>query len=162
MAVDLSDLIESLEREINPPGTDNFPDATEAQLLGNLSDSFWEAKLYGFFDDYSESDGLVFPISGSTDLGREWQQLIVLFAGTRILRMKLMVTNTNFRAVAGPVEFEQSNSANLLKEILVQLQEKINIAYAQLGSLGNAADYYINGLVARTDSLVYGDEFYWG
>lgn len=162
MAVDLADLIPSVQRETSPPGTDLFPDAVDDDWLGQLQDSFWEAKLFQFFDDYTETDGLVSPISGSEDLSREEQQLIVLFAGVRVIRMKLLNTNTNFRAKAGPVEFETSNSANLLKEILKGLQDKIDQIYDQLSdSLGSVQTAYINSGFARGTSIYLGDEAWW-
>lgn len=163
MAVDLNDLIPSVQRETSPPGTDLFADATEDDWLGQLQDSFWEARLFGFFEGYSESDGLVTPLDADDDdLGREWQQLIVLFAGIRSIRMKLMNTSTNFRAKAGPVEFETANSANLLNEILKELQKKIDLILDNLSStLGQTQDYYINGVLGRTDALAYGDEYFW-
>lgn len=165
MAVDLADLIPSLQRETSPPGTDLFPDAGEEDWLGQLTDSFWEAKLFQFFGGYtSDVNGMVEPIDAAADdLSREDQQLIVLFAGIRSVRMKLMNTNTGFRAKAGPVEFETTNSANLLVEILKELQKKIDIIYAVLSSsLGQTQVYYFNSVVERTNSLLYGGEFNWG
>jgi len=164
MSVDLADLIPSVQRETSPPGTDLFPDADESEWLGQLTDSFWEAKLFGFFDGFTSSeDGVVTPIDvDDDDLDREWQQLIVLFAGIRAVRMKLMNTNTNFRAKAGPVEFETSNSANLLKEILQQLNEKVQLILDNLSeTLGATSVAYINGVYERTQALLYGDEYFW-
>lgn len=163
MAVDLADLIESLQRETSPPGTDLFPTATDDEWLGQLQDAFWAAKLHGFdaFDNYTEQDGLVFPISGDDELGREWQQLLVLFAGIRSIRMKLMNTNTSFRAQAGPVEFETANSANLLNEILRELQKQVDRLYDSLGDLGDSSTYYINGMISRSASIGYQDEYFW-
>lgn len=165
MAVDLSDLIPSLEREVSPPGSDLYPDAVDDDWLGQLEDSFWEAKLFGFFSNYTDSDGLVSPISGTEELSRELQQLIVLFAGIRSTRMKLMNMNTMFRAQAGPVSFETQQSANLLKGILDGLEAKINSLLDALPDsiLGDASStYYINALFARTDALNYGYEEWTG
>lgn len=165
MSVDLADLIPSLQRETSPPGDDLFPDAGEEDWLGHLLDSFWEAKLFEFFSGYTaDADGLVTPIdAGDDDLARADQQLVVLFAGVRIVRMKLLNTNTNFRAKAGPVEFEQSNSASLLREILKGLQDKINAIYGLLSdSLGSTQDYYFNAVIERTYSIGWGDEMVYG
>jgi len=163
MAVDLVDLVPSVERETSPPGTDLFPDAVEDDWLGQLQDSFWEARLFGFFDGFSEADGLVSPLTtGDDDLGRDQQQLIVLFAGIRSIRLKLLNTNTKFHAKAGPVEFETAQSANLLQEILKELNKKIQLVLDNFSStLGNTQDYYVNAVLGRQDSLDYGDEFYW-
>jgi hypothetical protein len=160
MAVDLADLIDPLKREVNPPGSNLYPDAVDDDWLGQLRDSFWEAKLFGFFDNYTETEGLVSPITGTTEIDRQSQQLNVLFAGIRVVRMALINTNTLFRAVAGPVEFETQNSANLLNEILKQLQAKINLIYSVLGELSATTTGYIDSLVERDFSLAYSDTWW--
>lgn len=161
MAVDLADLVEPLTREVNPPGTDLFPDATEDEWVGQLADSFWEAKLYGFFDDHTESDGVITPIDdGDDDMTRTQQQLIVLFAGLRVIRNELKNTGTAFRAKAGPVEFETENSANLLRDILKDIRSKVDLVLANLSDLNASTTAYIDSLVGREDSLYYGDSFF--
>lgn len=161
MAVDLSDLVESVRRETSPPGSDVFPNSSDDDWLGQLRDSFWEAKLYGFFGDYTESDGIVFPIGGSQDLGRDMQQLIVLFAGIRSIRMQLANQNSVFRAKAGAVEFETQSSANVMNTVLKQLQDKVTLLQDTLGNLVASQTYYINGISARSDSFG-GGESWWG
>ena len=47
----------------------------------------------------------------------------MLYAGITVLYNKILNTNTGFRAKAGPVEFEQQNSATVLAEMLKQLRE---------------------------------------
>lgn len=160
MAVDLTDeLVEAVKREVNPPGSDLFPNATDDDWLGQLRDSFWEAKLFGFFTGYTESDGVIAPMSGTTDLSRDHQALIVLFAGGRVIRNELKNTNTSFRAQAGSVEFEVQNSANLLIAILRDIRSKIDLAMATIGALNRTTVTYIDSLVGREDSLYYGDSF---
>lgn len=161
MAIDLTDLVESLQREVNPPGTDLFPNATEDQWLGNLRDSFWEAKLFGFFDGFTESEGIVTPTSGSTDVTRAYQQLIVLFAGGRIITNELRNIKTVFRAQAGPVEYETQQSATLLRDILKEVRKKIEVLVEGIGDFGETETTYINSLTARFDSLAYGDTYFW-
>lgn len=128
MAVDLGDFIETLQREVNPPGATIFTAATEDDWLGYLADAFWEARLDGFLEKWSaDSDGVVTPArDGGEDLPRELVALVVVYAGIRILRNQIMNTNTNFRAKAGPVEFERQNSATMLAEMLKQLRETKN------------------------------------
>jgi hypothetical protein len=121
MAVDLSDLVENLKREVNAPGLDQFPDATDAQYLGNLQDGFWEAYLDGAITGYTESDGIVTMTSATEDFPRDLQQLVIFYAGARILRNQLRDIKTMFKAVAGPVSFENQQSASLLVAILKDL-----------------------------------------
>jgi len=162
MAVDLADLIDALTTEVNPPGSDLFPDATEDQWVSNLQNSFWEAKLYGFFDDHTESDGLISPLTvGNADLARDQQQLIVLFAGLRVIRNELKNTNTGFRAKAGPVEFETQNSANLLRDVLRDIRSKVDLILANLSDLSSTTTTYIDSLVGRDNSLYYEDTYFY-
>lgn len=159
MAVDLSDLTISLQREVNPPGTDLFPTATDDEWLGQLQDSFWEAKLYGFFAGFTESDGLVTPLTGSIDLGRDFQELIVLFAGARVIRNELKNTNTKFHAEAGSAVFEVENSANLLIAILKDIRSKVDLAMAAIGTINSTTVAYVDSLIGRETSLWYGTTF---
>lgn len=159
MAVDLSDLIPSLEAETSPPGTDLFPDATDDAWLQRLENAFWEAKLFGFppFQNYTESDGTVLPISGTDDLPREEQQLLVLFAAFSSVQKSLMNTNTAFSAKAGSVEFSTQNSANLLTTIANQLQSKIDLLLSTLAKVGRITDGYLDAVAERSVSLGFGD-----
>jgi len=150
VSVDLGELIPSLRREINPPGEDLFPNATNSEFLGNLVDGFWEAVLDGLITGYTvDEDGIITPVSGSTDLGREIQQLVVFYAGFRILRNVLRNLNTKFRAKAGPVEYETAQSANTLRDILGELTNRRNILLSRLSDMGYTETYYIDSVMAR-------------
>jgi hypothetical protein len=160
MAVDLSDLVDSLKREVNAPGLTQLPDATDTQYLGNLQDGFWEAVLDGLIEGYTETDGIVTPVSGTTDLSRELQQLVVFYAGFRIVRNLMRDLKTAFKASAGPVSYETEQSANLLKSILDDLKGKRNFLLNRLSDLGAVNSVYIDALSARDDSINYRDT-YW-
>lgn len=164
MAVDLGDLVDSLKREVSPPGVEMFPDASEDDFLGNLQDAFWEARLDGMLAGYEERDAVVSsgfvlvgdayePLDENADLGRDLQQLIVLYAGIRIIRNDLRNLNTTFRSKAGPVEFETQKSAQVLKGILDELRTRRNIVLERLSDLGSVPSYYIDSLRARDDAL---------
>lgn len=161
MAVDLGDLIESLQREVSPPGEDLFPNATDDDWFGNLQDAFWEARLDGLLEGFTESDGSVVPTSGTTDLSRDMQQIVVLYAGVRIVRNHLRSLNTVFRSKAGPVEFETQKSAQLLKGLLDELRSRRNLVLTRLSDLGAVNSYYIDAIVARDESLGYGDTYWY-
>lgn len=106
---------------------------------------------------------MVSPITGTADLTRDWQTLIVLFGAIRVVRMKLIGTNSTFRAKAGPVEFETQNASNVMSSALKQLQDKIDFLLANLaGGISTSQTYYINGLFARSDSFRYGTEHWIG
>lgn len=163
MAIDLSDLIPAVEAEASPPGTNLFPDAIDDEWLLRLENAFWEAKLFGFaqLDNYTESDGIVQPVTGTTDLPREEQQLVVLFAAVNVVRMSMSNTGTAFHAKAGPVEFSTQNSATLLNSVLAGLQKKIDFLYATLSDLGRVTDSVFDGVAARDFALGFGDVSWW-
>lgn len=161
MAVDLSDLIDPLKREVNAPGTDQFAGAVDDDWVGQLEDSFWEARLYGFFTAYTDADGLVTPIKvGDPDMPRDQQQLIVLFAGLRVIRNELKNINTAFKATAGPVSFEVQQSASLLVAVLKQIQDKINLILVYLSNITSSQTTYIDSLVGRDDAIYYQDIYF--
>src|SRR4051812_13836833 len=123
MAVDLSDYVDTLRREVTPPGSITFATVSDDVFTGYLADAFWEVKLDGFNEAYvCDADGIVIPLgdpqvsnvaNGFTpsdyvdgvDMPRDQVALVCLYAGIKILRNKLMEANTRIRAKAGPVEF---------------------------------------------------------
>lgn len=165
MAVDLGELVEPLKREIAAPGefTAVFPSSTDDILTGYLQDAFWEARLEGLtaLNSYTESDGSVTPVTdGGDELSKDLQQLLVFFAGYRIVLSALRNKNTLFHAKAGPVEYETQISANTLKEILQALKDKRSILLTRLSDIGTVDSYYIDSLAARDESIYYQDT-YW-
>lgn len=155
--VDLGDLVESLKREVSPPGTDLYPDATDDRWLGDLSDAFWEAVLQGAITGYTVDDnGIVTQISGTTDLPREVQQLLVLYAGYRVLLTSLQNTNTVFRATAGPVSFEQQKSAQALQAVLKSLTDRLKISVAGLRSSSVVTSAVFDSVIERNCSYAHG------
>lgn len=159
MAVDLGELIEPLQREVTVLGA--VPAGTEDDYFGRLRDAFWHAKLRGAFTNFTEDEGEVVPISGTTDLPREQQQLIVLVAAYRVVRSSIQNATTVFRAQAGPVEFETQQSAQSLREVLVQIERELKEV---LDTAINGADAgtvaYFDAIIARTESIGYGDTWY--
>ena len=148
MATDLSDLIDSLKREVNPPGSNLYPDANDDTWLGNLQDAFWEAYLDGLITStYAESDGLVTP-----DLPKDLQQLLVFYAGYKIIRNTIRDLKTMFRSKAGPVEYEVQQSSSVFRDILAELSKKRSLLLQRLSDLGYADSYYVDAVIARTDS----------
>ncbi len=163
MGVDLSDsdtLIASLIREVNTPGQQLFNTATDDDWAGNLEDAFWEAKLYGFFAGYTEANLIITPINaGDPDLGRDFQELIVLFAGARIIRNELKNTNTKFHVEAGSAVFDTENSANLLIACLKDIRSKVDLAMAAIGTINSTTVAYVDSLIGREQSLAEGTTF---
>jgi hypothetical protein len=152
-AVDLADFVETLRREVSPPGVDNFATATDDDMTGYLSDAFWEARLDGFCKAYTcDIAGLVTPVdpTNTVDFPRDQTALVVLYAGIKILRNKLMTTQTRFTAKAGPVEFTSETGSNVLTNMLTTLKEvkdRLVELNTQFGSVS-----LIDGLSARAAS----------
>jgi hypothetical protein len=162
MAVDLGDLVESLQREISPPGTNLYPDATEDEYVGRLADAFWEARLHGLFSGYTEADGSVTPDSGTTEFPRDYQQLVVLYAGYRVVLSSYQNLNSVFRAQAGPVEYETQKSAQVLRGVLDALRERIKIALGRLSDIGDSSVAIFDAVIERDYALATGTSWWVG
>lgn len=62
----------------------------------------------------------------ATDLSRDLQQLIVLWAGWKIVLARLGSLHSLFRAKAGNVEYETQQSASVLKGLLDVIKARID------------------------------------
>jgi hypothetical protein len=159
MSVSLADFVPSLLREIQPPGAETYNDVSEDEMIGYLVDGFWEASLDGFVNEWTcDEDGLVVPLAlGGEDLPRAQVTLIILYAGIRMLRNKILNMNTSFSAKAGPVEFEQQSGASVLQEMLRQLKSTKDRLLSQAEFTGSL-DLAIDALSVRS----YSGLSYWG
>lgn len=156
MPVDLTTLIEPLTRAVNPPGQDFYPGTDASEWEGRLADAFWAGRLDGFFVGYVEADGEVSPVSGSEDLDRRYQQVIIEYAAMRALEAKLLSLATAQKYKAGPVEVETQRSAQVLAELLK----------SALGRLTRIRDDIVTNAQAATSTafldgiVVAGHRFY--
>ena len=184
MAVDLVDLVDPLRREVTAPGADTFADATDDDWLGSLTDAFWEVRLYGMLSGFEENaasrggpttftEGIVTPTgvvegydapSGyapGEDLGRELQQLIVLWAGYKVVLARFGAINSVFRAKAGPVEYETQQAASVLKALLDTLRARIDEVVDNLSDYNQGnADAVIDSVIERTYAQAVGDTWW--
>lgn len=158
MSIDLADYVDSLRREVTPLGTTLFSTVTDDQLIAYMQDAFWEAKLDGFIENYIEEDGEISHVSGGPEMDRKYVALVVLYAGIRVLRNKILNTNTGFRAKAGPVEFEQQNSATMLVEMLKQLRATKDRVLEELDAADATYALVLDALSVRT----FDSSSYWG
>lgn len=160
MAVDLSDFVESLRREVTPPGSDLFQTVGDDVFTGYLADAFWEARLDGFMGKWvTDEDGIVTPLDPlGVDLPREMVGLIVLYASIKILRNRIMNLNTSFRSKAGPVEYEVQNSANLLTELLKQLAARKEQILDAVENLPTPTFYFDAYTTRQSDAGAYWGE----
>lgn len=120
----LLDLVESLKREIAVPGTFDvaFPDTTDDDLVASLADGLAEAQLDGYFQTTTVDVDDDFEVT--PDLSLAGGALIVIYAGSRILRAQLRELTSNQRYKAGNVEYETSRPANLLRDELLLLTSR--------------------------------------
>lgn len=185
MAIQLFDLVEALRRSVSPPGTDLFPEATDDNFLGSLTDAFWEIRLYGLLTGWEENaaarggpdafgEGIVTPIGviddtyddpegwAPEDLPRELQQLIVVWAAYNIVLARLGALNTVFRAKAGPVEYETQNAATVLKTILDQLKVRLDGLIGEMRNAGKLDSFVLDAIVERTYAMASGDTWWVG
>jgi hypothetical protein len=136
MSTKTTDLVPMVNREVNPPGLELFDGASNSDLVGYIEDAFWDARLSGLLDGWTIIAGSSFatPVAGNyitdsstqlEDFPYDYRMLVVLFAGIRILRLKILNLAVNFKAVAGPTEYEQQASATTLRAVLDSMQGRI-------------------------------------
>lgn len=157
---DLSTLVEPLKRELAVPGLydDVFPDTTDQDLIGALSDGFAEAQLQGFFTDMTLTD-----TETSADLSAAGGALIVLVTAMRIIRAEMRAMQLNSRYKAGPVEMETTRSAMLLRDEVSYMRERMKDLIDQARKSGRKVyvlDAYVGRSLANTAmGAFYGYEF---
>lgn len=146
----LIDLVESLKREIAVPGAFDaaFPDTTDEDLLMSLADAVGEAQLDGYFQTTTVNP-LTYTVS--PDLSAAAGALIVIYAGSRILRALLRNENASQRYKAGNVEYETSKSSNVIRDELAMLAaRKANLLTLARGS--GRVVYQLDAYLGRTQS----------
>jgi hypothetical protein len=159
----LSTLVPALQRELAVPGAfyTEFPDTTTDDLLDSLADGFAEAQLYGFFPDMSLIEDVDGDWITSQDLSGSGGALVVIFTSMRIIRANLRSMLTSERYKAGPAEFEIQRSANLLRDELKFLKERMDALVAQAKQAARAASSAIvfDGYLARGGGITEGGLF---
>lgn len=156
MAVPLANLVPYLKAEINPPGVELYPNTTDAAFIQMLANGFWEARLNGLMAGYEESAGSIVPISGTVDLGREMQQLVVLYTAYRIVLTNFQNMSSIFRAQAGPVSFETQKHATVLKTVLDALRLRMSGLLDSVGDDTTSVAVF-DAYLARTAAIASGE-----
>ena len=124
MVVNLADYASVLRREVTPLGGAQFDDVSDTVFTSYLADALWEAMLDGLVDHkWSASDAGIIPKVDGETFPRESIALLVLYAGIRILRLRILNTSTRFGVKAGSAEYTQEQSANALTEMLKSLDD---------------------------------------
>ncbi len=151
MATDLNDLVEPFKREVAVPGTfaDTYPSTTDEMLAASLADAFGQAQLDGWFGSY-----LVDPQAYTVDpeLSAPAQALVVVYAGMRLIRARIMELTTSTRYKAGPVEYETARSAAVLKDLLAGLTSRRD-QLLTLATRASTSTYTLDAYPARASSL---------
>lgn len=147
MSTLIADLIPMFNREIDIPGSGQIVTSAAAKL-GYLEDGFWDIRLGGMLGGYTVALGEDLTPPGTTgskyftdqaslseDLDQKFWMMITIFAGFRLLRLKIMQLAVNFTAEAGPVSYEQQASATVLRALLDSLERRIaelKVSYSDL------------------------------
>lgn len=161
MATPISDLRVILRREINIPGFEQLPDITNTELDGYISDAFWEARLMGMLSEYGSDGTNIYLSSDNGDLPEQYQQLVSIVAGLRMIRLKMLNLAINLRAQAGPVEYEQQASATTLRAIFKSMEDRLKALLSIYSDqLGVSETYYYDSVLQREASMVGQYEVY--
>ena len=177
--IDLFTLVDPLKHEVQPPGVDLSPDATDDDFLLFLTNVFWELRLYGLLGGFEENaaarggpdrfvDGIVTPFNvddvydepngyAPSDLGRDAQQLIILFAGYKVMLTRLSNAQAVFRARAGSVEIETHTAATMIRAVLDQLKERIDYILNNLTNASRTTVDVFDSILERSYSLASGE-----
>ncbi len=119
---DLSELVESLKREVAVPGTfaGLFPTTTDDDLTAALMDAFAQVQLDGFLSaNTMDEDGFVDP-----PLSRGAEALVVIYAGIRFLTAMLINRTSHTRYEASGAVYEQDYAGSVLTQALKDLRAK--------------------------------------
>lgn len=165
MATLITDMRPVLTREINVPGFEQLPDITGTELDGYIKNGFWESRLLGMLEGYTQTDGTEFatPIgdcikasADDGDLPEEFQLLVAIVAALTMLRLKIMALAINFSAEAGPVSYEQQASATVLRSILATLETRVNELAELYSDEYNSVFVYFDSTLQRESSYLSG------
>lgn len=122
---DLIDLVEAYKREVSIPGAfaTDFPNVTDLQIQAALGDAFGEAQIDGFFGTMSldTDDWSITP-----DLSTAGAALVVMYAGMRVLRQRLVTMGGGATYKAGSVEYSTTQAIATQSELLKQLERRKN------------------------------------
>lgn len=154
---DLSDYTENLKRAVAVPGTfaSVFPDTSDDDLTGTMTDAFAEAQLDGFFNSFSiNEDGITTP-----DVTPAQLALVLLYASARILSNEILSRRTHRRYEAGSVVFEEDQGSQMLSEMLkaITARKRELLAQAQRGQYSWNGDA---GFTMADLAFIKGVEFY--
>lgn len=153
--VDLVDLVADLKSQVNPPGSDLYPDASEDDWVLYLRNGFWDAYLDGVISTtFTEFEGEVRPVSGTSTFTRDLQQIAIFYASMRIIENRMTDVKTAFRAKAGPVSYETEQSAQVLKAVIDSLRARRNLLLSRLSDGGTTPSYVFDGVIARTEGII--------
>lgn len=163
MATPVADVVPMLQREVNVPGAELFPDALAGDYLGYVEDGFWEGRLSGVFKGWTIIDGadLTTPATGrfitndnEDDFSEMNQMFLAIIGGFRLIQRKAFDLAQNLRAHAGPVEYEKQISATVLRELIQSLERRL-AGYKELYSelVPASAFYYMDGLAQSSYSI---------
>ena len=152
--VDLSELIPDLKAAITAPGlTGTYDNVGEEEWVTRLNNAFWTAYNEGMITGFVVStDGIVSSPS-NVAMGRDLQQLILMYAAINIVQNQLLQIKTLFRAKAGPVEYETQQSANVLKALLDSLLSQKAIAAERVASMVEIPTFYLDMVATRDNAL---------
>ena len=166
MATALSTIVPILQREVNAPGFELFPDALAGDYLGYVADGFWEGRLSGVFEGWTIVDGstLTVPARGDfitnsdeDDFAETDQMFLAIIGGFRLIQRRSFDLATNFKAEAGPVSYDRQVSATALRSILASLERRLN-EYRELYSnlYPATAFYYMDGVAQSSYAVLTG------
>ena len=120
-----------------------FPDTLDTDLTPALGDGFAQAQLEGWFGDMTlDTDTWTV----TPDLSLAGGQLVVCFAGYRMVRGRLLNMTVSERYQAGTAQYETTRSSMVLRDLLKEYRTRIDdlTTKATRATTAYVIDAYIN------------------
>jgi hypothetical protein len=166
MAVELADLVNSLEAALNVPGAARpmFDFSDEDPWINALAAAFWTAKNRGravslwksYRVNLGEDEIVNIDDPAGAEIPREDQAIVVGQAALTAIETLLLSLPTHTKSVAGPVSTETDRSSTILRQLLVDKRAELEeILKGAAG--GNATRaYVIDAILQRSGGFSTG------
>lgn len=155
--MDFAALVDPLKRTVAGPGefVTFYPESTDNDLEGVLTDAAAETKLYGFLTRNTIDAGA---LSMAPDANDTEKALIIIFAASRILTARLSNLKSRARYKAGNVEAETEQAASVLTALLNQIDARKQQFFVDLrdGYLVNGPDGLVSTLGSASNRGMFG------
>lgn len=162
MAVELDDLVDSLDVAINVPGAARplFDMSDHEPWITALASAFWTLKrrnrAIGLWTDFRvnvDGDAIVnvsHPDDETLEMEREDQQVVVLQAALSAIETQLLSRPTHVKNQAGPVSTEVDHSSTVDRQLLEDRRAELEDVLKSMRGGNATRTYVIDAVLQRS------------